>query len=204
MCQWIYVTERSQEMIRHDRMIWTHERQLLFSSSDWHKTVFTLDLRKESTCMVVGHTINPRILEAEAVSSLSSRLACFTNNFHNSQNYTNKPCLEKKERKKKWRKLVRNEGGERKERMKEERKMRKRRRDGSREGDWEPGREERKEVKAEGLHWYGLLVLCQNMIPWPCSGEKGCRTWITQIGMHIIWINKQIYLIIIFANLYLT
>lgn len=50
--------------------------------------------------------------------------------------------------------LVRNEGGERKEGMKEKRKKRKRRRDGSREGGREPGTEERKEVKAEGLHWY--------------------------------------------------
>jgi hypothetical protein len=50
---------------------------------------------------VVAHTFNPRTWEAEAGGFLSSRPAWSTE-FQDSQGYTEKPCLEKNQKKKKF------------------------------------------------------------------------------------------------------
>jgi hypothetical protein len=44
---------------------------------------------------VVVHAFNPSTREAEAGRFLSSRPAWTTNEFHDSQGYTEKPCIEK-------------------------------------------------------------------------------------------------------------
>jgi hypothetical protein len=61
---------------------------------------------------VVAHAFNPSTREAEAGRFLSSRPAWSTNEFQDSQSYTEKPCLEKpKKNKNKKKKAIACIGG---------------------------------------------------------------------------------------------
>jgi hypothetical protein len=55
--------------------------------------IHTLDPRASAECGVAH--LQSQHQEAEARESLSLRLACSTEEFQDSQNYTEKPCLEK-------------------------------------------------------------------------------------------------------------
>jgi hypothetical protein len=55
---------------------------------------------------MVAHAFNPRIWEAEAGGFLSSRPACLQREIQDSQGYTEKPCLKKKQNKTKQKKKI--------------------------------------------------------------------------------------------------
>jgi hypothetical protein len=62
------------------------------------KSCFKGEMREPG---VVAHAFNPSTREAEAGGFLSSRPAWSTNEFQDSQGYTEKPCLEKQQQQQK-------------------------------------------------------------------------------------------------------
>jgi hypothetical protein len=65
----------------------------------WGQVFISLRQEQEFVPGVVAHTFNPSTWEAEAGGFLSSRPAGLQSKFQDSQGYTEKPCLEKPEKK---------------------------------------------------------------------------------------------------------